>query len=349
MLRKREYAGENNSLTYTSLLCLEIHAMKVFGYFQKMIATKRKKPNGLDISAIQARWDAFLRSYTYNKVKRHYDYACHNPDGRSTQSQSLVLPYWQQALSMACYIGTFLEDEVSLLDFDTRSCGEIQQLNSDMWVTLAFLIRGTHLIKHGHPLMEMTKITGSEFLLHAATDALSTCTFNQHHDFFAIGADGVPSTAYAALFVFHKVLDRHRAQLVQVGPVLGRLPLHIAASNIPHSVNDLNMALGTATSGTTSEDFSNCSLEILEAIISKCSASAAAVRDDTGLFPLQLAAASGYPWTAGLEAIFRMAPGVIDNSLSPPLLIRAAEKASLTTLFLLLQSAPQVLERVVPS
>jgi hypothetical protein len=321
--------------------------MKMLDYFQRLIrliAPKRAQPKELDISSIQARWDAFLLSYTYNKAKRHYHFACYNPDGRSAPSQTLVLPYWQQALTMACYIANFLEDEVSSSDLDMGSVDEIEQLRSEIWETLTFLIRGTHLIKHGHRLIEMTKFTGSEFLLHAATDALSTCTLNQHHDFFAIGVDDMSPTANAALFVFHQVLDHHTEQLGQVGPVLGRLPLHIAAANIPLSMNDLNMSTDTISSGTTSEDFSNCSMEILEAIVSKCEASAAAVRDDTGLFPFQLAAANGFPWTVGLEALFQMAPGVIDGSLAPPLLIRAAETASLTTLFLLLQSAPEMLE-----
>jgi hypothetical protein len=321
--------------------------MKMHGYVQRLIrliATKATKPKEFDISTIRARWDAFLGSYTYNKVKRHHHYACYNLDGRSAQSQTLVLPYWQQALTMACYIATFLEDEVSSLDLDMRSVGEIEDLRSEIWETLAFLIRGTHLIQHGHPLIEMTKFSGSEFLLHAAAGALSTCTLNQHHDFFAIGVDDMSSTANASLNIFHQVLDRHTEQLGQVGPVLGRLPLHVAAANIPPSMNDLNMSSGTISSGATSEDVSNCSLEILEAIVSKSAASAAAVKDDTGLYPLQLATANGFPWTAGLEALFQMAPGVIDGSLAPPLLIRVADKASLTTLFLLLQSAPQMLE-----
>ena len=316
--------------------------LKLFSYVQRMISPKITKPKAVDL---HERWRAFLRSYSYNKAKCHFHHACCNPKGRNVQSQILVLHYWQQALTMACYISTLLEDEISLID--KRRCGELDQLRSDIWETLTFLIRGTHLIKQGHPLIEMTNAAGSDFLLHAATDALSTCTFNQHYDFIAIGADGSFSATRTALSVFYQVLDRHPEQLVQVGPVLGRLPLHIAAANFPTFLNETKRSssgtVASRSSTCSSEDSPNCSLEILEAIVSKCPTSAAAVKDHNGLFPLQIAASSGYPWTAGMSSLFQMAPGVVDCSLSLALLMRAAEKASLTTLFLLLQSAPQLL------
>lgn len=275
------------------------------------------------------RWNEFLRSEAFKTVKQHYSAEVRDPESPSQSHQ--LLRHWQRALTTACILWHFQEEEREIIDTVVSTDAKEERLRWETWKTIVFLMKGACYVRHGLPLCHLEKdTTGSDFVLHAAVDSLAFCT-NPDSSEMAIGGQGSTS----ALFVFRQVIRKYHHQLAQVGPFLGRFPIQIAAANSSASA-DFHVSSRDADLG--------CSLEILEVVLSNCPHSLLTRKDSAGMFPLHLAAAAGCPWQAGLRAILSGAPEVLDDTSLPPPFELAAERAGMDTLFQLIRVSPHTLE-----
>lgn len=111
--------------------------------------------------------------------------------------------------------------------------------------------------------------------------------------------------ASVPLSVLERLIRDHPEQLLQPGPVHGRLPLHVAAIKGPAPVAAANCNGGGR----------GCSAmvgggDLLELLVEACP-QAAARADDQGQYPLHLACQAGYTLESGLEALWRAAPDIL--------------------------------------
>jgi hypothetical protein len=277
---------------------------------------------------IQSMWDDFLQSDDFLMAKEHWESEARRC---SPPTHHAALPHWQRALTSACVLWHFHEEEKDIIRDDIFMDADEEQLCGHMWSTIVFLMNGLYHMRHGSILPSRHTHTDeqndpTEFLLHAATDSLALCNDFDSTE-MAISGHGSSS----ALFVFQQILQNYESQLGQVGPILGRYPIHIAAAN-------LSLASPAGHNH-------NCSFEILEAMLSKCPQHILATKDSTGVYPLHLAAANGCPWQAGLQSLVCAAPELLDDTSLPPAFEFAAAKASLDTLFELIRLAPHTIQR----
>ena len=91
------------------------------------------------------------------------------------------------------------------------------RLQEPLWKTICFLLKGTYYVENGVPLTNLKKEDPESFVLHAAVGSLATC--------------GGCCAFKHRVVVFDRALEMYANQLSQKGPVLGQLPLHVAAAN----------------------------------------------------------------------------------------------------------------------
>lgn len=313
-----------------------VHPIKSMVPFDVSSKKIRERSDSIaSLSIPRQKWNSFLKSSTFIKPESHYFHALNDKDrGYQSAAMGHLLSDFQRALTIACRLWDFVEEEeMVFLDGNRANCSkDIKELKQRMWSTIVFLVKGTFFVKNNRPLTHLANEKLNNCLLHAATDVLSSCYLNDNDEDLVQGGafDGLTGST-SSLVVFRKILERHPDQLLQTGPFLKRLPIHIAAAN-PFYRNSQQF-----------QEDPGCSFEILEAILSKCPAHVASRKDATGSYPLLLALQSGYSWSAGLEQIFRMAPYVTQDRNSPSLVIVAAETSSLNTLFELLKVAPYLI------
>lgn len=269
-----------------------------------------------------SRWTEFLNTGAFQTVKKHFD------GGDSGVGGADLECFWHQALGTACTLWHFNEEEEDILGSNRIGVDKDEEsLRRQMWSTIVFLLKGVFGVRHGlHPRHVTSEKDEASFILHAATYSLAFCHDND--------SSGMPLGQYGnpgALSIFQQILETYQHQLVQAGPILDRLPIHIAAANMSFSRT------------SRSKESLGCAYEIMEAVLTQSPMSSLCTKDSTGMYPLHLAAACGCPWRVGLRSILLAAPEVLDDPSVPPPFLVAAEKANLDSLFELIKLSPHAL------
>jgi hypothetical protein len=219
---------------------------------------------------------------------------------------------WSTALAEGCTLWKALvHDKVSPEEREEEeevpSSADLEE--AEIWDTVCFLIKGSFYVANGLPVCRLAQETNSQYILHAAVGALSRCAQEEGANLDALSA------------VFECVLELHFDQLSQSGPIIDRLPLHIAASNkgplLQHSTLNPPSKIDIRP-----KEFN---VKVLEKILELSPTFAVSTPDAIGQYPLHLACANGFTWVSGLELLFRSGPeiGVEACSISS-LLVRMA-------------------------
>ena len=219
-------------------------------------------------------------------------------DSAAAHDEFPSLENWLEALKQGCNLYVMLAGDDADNGDDDSSHGSVSA--EERWDFVCFLLQGTFSTLHSLPLQRLKQEPQDLFLLHAATNALPLC----NKEF------GGEQTTSNLRRVFQRVLKLHGNQLALPGPVLNRLPLHLAVCNKGSSSdavkdNDDPPSRIDAPNTTPFRD------EILETIVRESPAFAVSTPDASGKYPFHLACASGFSWVSGLELLYTAAPEVI--------------------------------------
>ena len=265
------------------------------------------------IEPIDNLWSDFLASPDFKAVMEGFESARdegdHDNDGDDDLSQ------WIEVLDEACYIWKVLvhddddddddDDSVSLSDQADKEDGDEMKL--ELWKTICFLMKGVFYLANNVSLSQLANEPTHQFLLHAATGSLPLCSKND-------------DDSEKHLIIFERALKLHKDQLSIAGPVLNRLPLHIAAANKCSPVN-----LSDLPSRVLPSADRNLNVEIMSTVLTQSPPSAASVADAQGNYPIHLACANGYSWIGGLENLYSAAPDVAKAGNLPCLFVLMAQ------------------------
>jgi hypothetical protein len=168
---------------------------------------------------------------------------------------------------------------------------------TSLWRAARFLLQGVYYLQHGLALEQMPDVDVEVDLEMQPQDG--SCSAHVTHA--AVGLTHTP----VPLSVLERLVRDHPEQLLQPGPVHGRLPLHVAAAKDPAAVT----AIGNG-GGSGGDSSSAVVGDLLELLVEACPL-AAARADAQGQYPLHLAYQSGYTLQSGLEALRQAAPYIL--------------------------------------
>lgn len=251
-----------------------------------------RKHRFASVAPIEKLWNDFLGSKLLGKVKESYYYECYQQGSVDAPKHESLVDLWMEVLRQ----GIPAWEGFVLLGEDAPR--EEQQ---NVWDTICFLLKGIFYLANNISLAAMECELPTEFVLHAAVFVLPL-----------IRRSGDEECEETLVNIFQRAFSLYSDQVHQSCRIMGRYPLHIAATN-KCSLTDMS----NHSSKVSPPRHKGVEVVIFDMIAKTSPTIAASTRDAQGKYPLHSACASGHSWLWGLEDLFHAAPQVARSCHHP--------------------------------